>query len=177
MTLNIRGINESRKVDWIRRLKITHKLDFIGVQETRVADSNSIDTSGCWGSSNYECDFVNPTGFSGGIMSIWDPLVFCKSHSILKRHYIATSGIWKDVPGTTTFINVYGPQSITEKCALWVELLELKRNSNGVCIIFGDFNVVRYASEISISSYQMLGYMNSTLVEGNSRILGKTESN
>lgn len=47
-TLNIRGIGELRKIEWIRKLKRIHKVDFMGIQETRVADYNTIDLFGCW---------------------------------------------------------------------------------------------------------------------------------
>lgn len=35
MTLNIRGTGETHKVEWIRKLKHTQKVDFIGIQETK----------------------------------------------------------------------------------------------------------------------------------------------
>lgn len=42
----------------------------MGLQETRVANSNQIDLDSVWGNNDYDMDFVNPTGRSGGIVSI-----------------------------------------------------------------------------------------------------------
>lgn len=47
MTLNIRGIREAKKFDWIRNMKFSQGVDFMGIQETRVNDFNSIDIIGC----------------------------------------------------------------------------------------------------------------------------------
>lgn len=44
-------------------------------------------------------------------------------------------------------MNVYGPKSITDKKKLWEDLLELKRNLNGICVFFDDFNMVRTPDE------------------------------
>lgn len=81
MSLNIRGVGETHKVEWIRKLKFANNVDFIGLQETRISDYNHIDIDGCWGSSCYEFEAVNPTGRSGGILCIWDPGIFFKIKS------------------------------------------------------------------------------------------------
>ncbi|XP_052622324.1 uncharacterized protein LOC128127692 [Lactuca sativa] len=153
MTLNIRGIGESHKVDWVRKLKFSQNVDFICLQESRVSDFNAIDVNSCWGSGYFECDHVNPTGGSGSILSIWDPLIFRKSHTVQSRNFIATSGVWNGFPGITTIVNVYGPQSIIEKRILWDKLVELKRNQVGIWIFCGDFNAVRSNSERFNSSF------------------------
>ena len=153
MTLNIRGIGEPNKIDWVRKLKFTKKIDFIGIQETRVLDHNTIDKTGCWGSSNFQYECVNPTGNSGGIMCIWDPTVFQKIQSTTNRHFIAITGNWKGIAGNTTLVNVYGPQSITDKRALWQTLIQLKSEVDGVWVFFGDFNAVRFRSERLNSSF------------------------
>lgn len=131
LSLNIRGIGESYKVEWIRKLKHVHQIDFIGIQETRVMDYNGIHFAGCWGSTHFDFDAVNPTGRSGGLACIWDPYIFSKLNSIRTRNYIAISGHWKGVSGVTTIVNVYGPQSTTEKRALWSELTSLKNENVG----------------------------------------------
>ncbi|KAL7587442.1 hypothetical protein Lser_V15G40495 [Lactuca serriola] len=63
------------------------------------------------------------------------------------RNYLAISGHWKCVPGITTFVNVYGPQSTTDKRALWSELITLKNGHSGTRVFLGDFNAVRFEHE------------------------------
>lgn len=147
LSLNIRGCGETHKLDWLRRLKQCQKIDFMGLQETRVADSNQIDLDGVWGNNHYDMEFVNPTGRSGGIVSIWDPGIFSKNQVFSSRNYIAITGNWKGINGVITVVNVYAPQSKTDKRKLWSDLLELMKIGDGIWIFVGDFNVVRYANE------------------------------
>lgn len=147
LCLNIRGCGDSHKIEWIRNLKNSHKIDFIGIQETWVEDSNNIDFARAWGNDDFQVEFVNPAGRSGGIVSMWDPLIFVKSHISSSRYFLAILGHWNGVPGITTFVNVYGPQSIFDKRKLWEKLLDLKRSINGIWIFMGDFNAVRYEHE------------------------------
>lgn len=153
LSLNIRGCGDSHKIDWIRKLKNLYKIDFIGLQETWVADSTNIDITGAWGNMDFEVEFVNPVGRSGGIVSIWDPSIFSKSHCFSSRHYLAISGQWIVVPGITTFVNVYGPQSVSDKRKLWNELINLKNNQDSIWILFGDFNIVRSEGERANSRF------------------------
>ncbi|XP_023758613.1 uncharacterized protein LOC111907053 [Lactuca sativa] len=147
LCLNVRGCGVSHKIDWILRIKNSQKVDFVGIQETWVADPNDIDFTGAWGNSNFEVAFVNPVGRSGGIVSMWDPMIFVRSHIFSSRNYLAIYGNWNGIPGTTTLMNVYGPQSVCDKRKLWEDLLKLKRSINGIWIFFGDFNAVRYDFE------------------------------
>lgn len=143
MSLNIRGMGDSNKVVWINKIKNAHKIDFIGLQETRVADVNLIDLAGCWGSAHYEVEAVNPTGRSGGLICIWDPCIFTKISSTSSRYYIMITGHWKGLQGITSLVNVYAPQEITAKRDLCSELITLKTSSSGNWVFFGDFNAVR----------------------------------
>ena len=47
MSLNIRGMRETPKITWARRLKIKHRLFFFGIQETQLTNAEDIDVGGC----------------------------------------------------------------------------------------------------------------------------------
>ncbi|XP_023733832.1 uncharacterized protein LOC111881667 [Lactuca sativa] len=49
--------------------------------------------------------------------------------------------------GNLNLVNVYGPQSRSEKKKLWEDLTRIRDEKQGYWIVFGDFNVVRYPSE------------------------------
>lgn len=119
----------------------------MGLQETRVANSNQIDLDSVWGNNDYDMDFVNPTGRSGGIVSIQDPSILSKNQVLSSWNYIAITGKWKGINGVTTVVNVYAPQSKTDKRQLYPDLLEPKKNMEGIWIFLGNFNVIRYADE------------------------------
>lgn len=130
-----------------------HKVDFIGIQETHVADPGNIDIKGCWGSSNFEFELVESQGRSGGLLSIWDPLIFTKHNVIKSKNFLAISGHWKGFSDTISMVNVYGPQSISDKRELWAEILSLKDIIKGSWVIFGDFSAVRKPEERLRSSF------------------------
>lgn len=153
ISLNIRGISEIHKVDWIRKIKMSHKIDFIGIQETHVVDSGNIDIQGCWGNMNFEFEFVESHGRSSGLLSIWDPLIFSKHNVVKSRNFLAILGHWKGFSGIISVVNVYGPQSISDKRELWVEILSLKDFISGSWVILGDFNAVRKPEERLRSSF------------------------
>lgn len=78
MTLNVRGIGEDAKVNWVRRLKHLHNTNFMGIQETQITEFERIDIQGCWGSQDFDYEGVNSTGRSGGLLSIWNKGCFIK---------------------------------------------------------------------------------------------------
>lgn len=72
MSLNVRDIGDDVKLNWIRRLKMLHKVSFVGLQETQLTEYSHIDVKECWDSSNYVLEGVNCCKRSSGIISIWD---------------------------------------------------------------------------------------------------------
>lgn len=71
ITLNMCGLGEDHKVNWILRLKNRHKILFFGIQQTQMSNAEEINVAGCWGSNEFEHDGVNAVGRSGGLLSIW----------------------------------------------------------------------------------------------------------
>ena len=124
-----------------RNYELNKKIDFFGVQETHVANLSRDDVSGCWGNTDVEYEIVPPKGKFGGLLCMWDPKSFLKSNVISSRYFLAISGKWMGILGNTTPVNVYAPQSITDKRKLWEELLHIK-NFDGIWVFFGDFNAV-----------------------------------
>ena len=51
------------------------------------------------------------------------------------------------------FVNVYGPHSVHEKNDLWLELIQIKNNIDGIWLFCGDFNTVRRRDERSNSVF------------------------
>lgn len=80
-----KGVGESYKVDWIRKIKNKYHIDFIGIQESRFTDYNTTDFVGYWGSLNFNYEAVNPTCRYGSLFCIWDPLIFSKVNCIKQK--------------------------------------------------------------------------------------------
>nr|KAJ0196777.1 hypothetical protein LSAT_V11C700381330 [Lactuca sativa] len=115
--------------------------------ETQILDYSHIDVNGCWGSNEFDFDGVGSNGRSGGLLSIWDTKVFQKSEVIKNQNYLIISGKCKSIEGNLNVVNVYGPQSRSEKKKLWEDLTRIRYEKQGYWIVFGDFNVVRYPIE------------------------------
>lgn len=109
LSINVRGIGEDYKVNWVRRLRSQHRVSFLAVQESQILDAKKIDVAACWG--NQDVDFVrlNATGCSGGLINMWDKRVFTQVESIYSRNYIITKGTWSGIQEPLYFANIYGP--------------------------------------------------------------------
>lgn len=88
ISLNISGIGDAMKVNWVRQLKHLHKVNFIGIQETQLLEFKKIDLQGFWGNQEFDYDGVNSTGRSGCLVSIWNNRCFKKKRVINSRHYL-----------------------------------------------------------------------------------------
>ena len=122
LSLNVRGLGEDHKVSWVRRLKIRHRCNFLGIQETQLVDTEMINVEGCWDGTEFRHTTIQSTGRSGGLISIWDPSIFEVEEVIKSRYYLITMGNWNGIQGSTIIANIYGPHQATEKKQVWEEL-------------------------------------------------------
>ena len=92
LSLNIRGIGEDVKIQWVRRLKIKHRAIFVGLQETQIIDHRRIRVKECWDSDHLDFEGVDSAGRSGGLISIWDTRYFMKTEVIKHRCFLIVIG-------------------------------------------------------------------------------------
>ncbi|XP_023753430.1 uncharacterized protein LOC111901792 [Lactuca sativa] len=144
----IRGIGCEVKRSWLRNCRVQNQAFFVGLQETKSLEvKNKLDKQ-IWGSSNFQCDVIDPVGLSGGIASLWDPSLFQILESIKGEGFFAIKGLWLRLRKICCFVNVYAPQEPWRKKALWNKLADLINSDAESCwIVFGDFNVVRFPEE------------------------------
>ncbi|XP_023766956.1 uncharacterized protein LOC111915534 [Lactuca sativa] len=148
VSLNICGLGENRKKDWVQSLRRLHKASFFSLQETHLDGSHNREMiRECWGDYNFEFVYENAFGRSGGLVSIWDKNYFTSFEVIKSRSFFIVIGIYSAFSCPVAFVNVYGPQSTFEKRKLWEELLLIKNSRIACWIVFGDFNVVRRQEE------------------------------
>ncbi|XP_076954451.1 uncharacterized protein LOC143628884 [Bidens hawaiensis] len=147
MSININGIGDERKSRWIKGLKKEHDIQFLSIQETKLVNSSSYQVSKFWGPTEFKYDYVNAAGRSGGIMCIWDPKLFCRLSVIKDQNFLVVSGSIADRSELFNMVNVYSPQSLSEKQILWENLVNIRNSSPGVWVFMGDFNEVRSEEE------------------------------
>nr|GFA44458.1 RNA-directed DNA polymerase, eukaryota [Tanacetum cinerariifolium] len=118
MSLNIQGLAQKAKKDWVKELCYNNKVNFLTLQETKMEKVDLFNIKACWG--NINCDYVvSPSvGNSGGILCVWDPNLFYKENSTVLDFFIAIMGNWLPNNKKLLVISVYAPQELAKKESL-----------------------------------------------------------
>nr|GEX13007.1 RNA-directed DNA polymerase, eukaryota [Tanacetum cinerariifolium] len=151
------GLNPKTKKDWVRELCVSHKVNFLSLQETKMEAMNFFDIKKCWGNFAFEYAFSESIGLSGGILCIWNPSVLKNSSTTVSDYFVIVRGEWIPNGKSLLIISVYAPQEFTEKKMLWDYLNHVIINWKGEVIIMGDFNEVRYKNERFGSVFNVQG--------------------
>ncbi|GKA15007.1 RNA-directed DNA polymerase, eukaryota, reverse transcriptase zinc-binding domain protein [Tanacetum coccineum] len=93
-----------------------------------------------WGNVHFDFASTSARGMSGGIICLWNSLVFRKSHIVCNDNYVVIDGLWIPNDVQVRWIVVYAPQSLSGKITLWTTLENLLSNWDGILVIMGDFN-------------------------------------
>ncbi|XP_071694999.1 uncharacterized protein [Rutidosis leptorrhynchoides] len=102
-----------------------------------------------WGNFHFDYALSLARGYSGGIISMWDPNVFVKERIWSDINYVFVKGRWIREDLVVYKVNIYAPQSRIDKPNLWNNLSNFMANNIGEYIMFGDWNAVRIANERS----------------------------
>ncbi|XP_021980839.1 uncharacterized protein LOC110876989 [Helianthus annuus] len=153
VSLNINGVSDRRKANWIRKLKSIVKADFVGIQETHQANLSEIDIRCFWDRSNMCAASVDSVGRSGGLLSIWNPDVFQVNQMVKNQRFLLLSDVLSGVDARVHVLNVHAPNDPRNRRSLWAVLSELIGQSGEMWILLGDFNEVRSEGERVNSIY------------------------
>ncbi|GJX22998.1 RNA-directed DNA polymerase, eukaryota [Tanacetum coccineum] len=143
MSLNIQGLGQSAKKQWIRELNTKNKINFVAIQETKLESINLFSIKDLWGNSFFDFSFSSSVGLSGGILCVWDPNSFVKDNATISDYFVAVRGTWLSTATKVMFVSIYAPQDISEKKSLWEYITHIIDTWDGECIILGDFNEVK----------------------------------
>ncbi|XP_071708985.1 uncharacterized protein [Rutidosis leptorrhynchoides] len=100
-----------------------------------------------WGNHNFDFAVSLARGFSGGIISLWDPFAFSRSDIWCDDNYVIIKGRWIREDLEVFMVNVYAPQHVSDKSILWQKLSSFMAANVGKYILFGDWNAVRNEGE------------------------------
>ncbi|GKB38179.1 RNA-directed DNA polymerase, eukaryota [Tanacetum coccineum] len=141
------GLGSKAKKEWIRELNYKHKVSFLTLQETKMENISAMEAKILWGNSSFDHVFSEALGNSGGILCLWDPLMFRKDQHIISDNFVVLYGTW--VPNNTKLliVSVYAPQSATDIRLLWSYITGLLSLWNGEVLVTGDFNEVCFEKE------------------------------
>ena len=138
LSLNIQGLAQKAKKDWVKEMCNKNKVNFLALQETKMNDMHDQCVRVCWG--NLAFDFVHSVavGNSGGILCVWDINCFAKENVTVSDSVVILYGL---------LIAVYAPHDAREKNMLLDYLHHVIGRWRGEVVIMGDFNEVRYKTD------------------------------
>ncbi|KAL8530880.1 hypothetical protein ACS0TY_007781 [Phlomoides rotata] len=100
------------------------------------------------GNSPFDWSWHGAIGNSGGILTIWNSEVFQKTSDWSREWMLSVNGRWIEDGSECMIINIYAPNSVTQRKVLWETLQALmwQSGTEDICII-GDFNTIREKSD------------------------------
>nr|GEZ76253.1 RNA-directed DNA polymerase, eukaryota [Tanacetum cinerariifolium] len=134
----------------IERLQETIKvgtalgLNMEGCENTLI---EMIADSSAWGNSHFDFAASQSRELSGGILCVWNNLLFLKSKISSHDKFVVVEGLWTPTDARIMWIVVYTPQDLPHKISLWSSLAYLMSSWDGIIMTMGDFNEVREAGE------------------------------
>ncbi|XP_016206964.1 uncharacterized protein LOC107647403 [Arachis ipaensis] len=119
----------------------------LGLVETKLQVVNKFDVVRIWGSDAVGWEFVGSIGMSGGLLLMWDELLFRMNNCYKGDRWLCVEGVLLKNEFNCAFCLVYGPHMRIEKLAVWEELSYIA----GLCQVpicyMGDFNEVLQVDE------------------------------
>ncbi|GKC55650.1 nucleotide-binding alpha-beta plait domain-containing protein [Tanacetum coccineum] len=132
ISINCNGLGADRKIFWIKSLIEKHSPIFMGIQETKIDTFDSWVIKTIWPHSSTDFAFENAMGASGGILTMWNSNIFFADQRFSDRNYLAVVGNWVGIPCKIGLLNVYAPQSNSQKVVLWAAIESLVNSIDGV---------------------------------------------
>ncbi|KAL8497657.1 hypothetical protein ACS0TY_021116 [Phlomoides rotata] len=125
-----------------------HRIDFCCIQETKMESMKDSTCKSLWWDHCYDWACMDAEGRSGGILSIWNDGVFCKTSSWFTKGILVVNGFLRDNGNQVSVLNIYAPCSSSEKAILWdlIHNIILQLGNIYVAVV-GDFNAIRAKNE------------------------------
>ncbi|XP_071718279.1 uncharacterized protein [Rutidosis leptorrhynchoides] len=93
--------------------------DLHGLQESKMTRLQLFRLKSIWGNNQFDYAITLSRGSTGGIISLWDPNAFIKDRIWYDDNYVIVKGRWVRENMKVFMVNVYAPQPVSKKAALW----------------------------------------------------------
>ncbi|KAG6633159.1 hypothetical protein CIPAW_12G029100 [Carya illinoinensis] len=145
---NVRGLNDINKRLRIRNMLREWKADIVCLQETKLKMIDRRLVRSLWSRVHIDWAFLASNGASRGVIVMWDRRVVERTEDFMGRYTVACSFKCVSNKFLWAFAGVYGPNPDTDRRLLWEELAGIHSWWEVPLCIGGDFNVVRFPSEV-----------------------------
>ncbi|XP_016185315.1 uncharacterized protein LOC107626946 [Arachis ipaensis] len=139
---NVRGLRGDGKLSMVKELKKKYRLNMPGLIETKREVMTKFDVVRLWGCDTVGWDYVESVGASGGLLLMWDDLLFKQSNCYKGDGWLCIEGLLTKNNLNCAFCLVYGAHTRREKLIMWEELSYIV----GLCQVpfcfMGDFNEI-----------------------------------
>ncbi|KAG2711493.1 hypothetical protein I3760_04G079300 [Carya illinoinensis] len=128
---------------------LSWKADIVCLQETKLKLIDRKLVRSLWRGSHVDWSFLASNGASGGVVVMWDRRVVEKVEDCIGQYSVACSFKCVSDNFLWAFVGVYGPNLDSTRKLMWEELAGVHSWWGLPWCIGGDFNVVRFPSEVS----------------------------
>ncbi|XP_016178518.1 uncharacterized protein LOC107620958 [Arachis ipaensis] len=144
---NIRRLKGVGKLSMIKNFRRKFNVHMLGLIETKTEMVTNFDIAQLWGNGAVKWELVGSVGAAGGLLLMWDDMVFRMNNCYKGARWICLEGVLLKTNFPCAFCLVYGPHEMAEKLIMWEELSFL----SGLCQVpfcyMGDFNEVTHVEE------------------------------
>lgn len=143
LSWNIRGCNNITSRRNIKAHIRANHINLLCLQETKCISWGSVYKNSLWDSHTHGWLEAPAQGLSGGLLTSWDAQQFRLLSHIINKNWILFKGCTVNTNITFIIINIYAPQSSTNKELLWEQISSLltTHSDTPICLM-GDFNSV-----------------------------------
>ena len=93
ISINSQGLGDLNKRSWLRDLCHVNNVNFLAIQETKMLQFELWMLRQIWGNVHFDFATTSARGLSGGIICLWNSLVFRKSHIVCNDNYVVIDGL------------------------------------------------------------------------------------
>ena len=117
LSLNIQGLGQKAKKEWIKEINFKHNINFLTLQETKMDKISHMDIKFIWGNSNYQFVVSDRLG-TRGVFYVYGNLQFLSRIMPLYQitsllymghgfHPIPKSLLYRSMPLNQMFLNAH----------------------------------------------------------------------
>lgn len=107
------------------------RAEFCCLQETKLEAVNDYIVKSIWGNSICDWDYAESEGSSGGLISIWNSMIFRKVSSWKTKELLVVNGFCVDDGKECIVINIYAPNTASNRNAIWDQLSIIVNQKKG----------------------------------------------